>query len=81
MSSRNRPRNGVAKEEFADAHEESTMWQQIKKDIEKLGTIQKRQMELTQEIQDVELAYSRSKPSPLRYMTIYTNFICCSSPA
>ena len=46
MSSRSRPRNGAPpKEHDADAQEELTMWEQIKKDLQRLSQIQKKQQE------------------------------------
>ena len=53
MSSRNRPRNGTLKDE-SDAHEETNMWNQIKRDIEKLSQIQKRQREVIAKILEME---------------------------
>ena len=53
MSSRNRPRNGALKDD-SDAHEETTMWNQIKKDVEKLGQLQKRQREVIARILEME---------------------------
>ena len=70
MSSRNRPRSGVVKEEFGDAHEEMTMWQQIKKDIEKLSWIQKRQIQLQKEIVETEVAYAKSMYYSGSYQTL-----------
>ena len=65
MSIRNRPRSGAVKDE-AEAHEEVTMWNQIKKDMEKLSGIQKRQIELSERVKkketDIkELDVARSK--------------------
>ena len=53
MSARNRPRSGPAKDD-AEAHEEITMWNQIKKDLEKLSGIQKRQIELVEKVRKKE---------------------------
>ena len=51
MSIRNRPRNGTVKDE----DEEITMFNQIRKDLEKLGTMQKRQIELAELIKQKEI--------------------------
>ena len=51
MSIRNRPRNGTVKDE----DEEITMFNQIRKDLEKLGTMQKRQIELAELIKQKEV--------------------------
>lgn len=51
MSIRNRPRNGTVKDE----DEEITMFNQIRKDLEKLGTMQKRQIELAELIKKKEI--------------------------
>lgn len=69
MSVRSRPRNGAIKDD-AEAHEEITMWNQIKKDLEKLSGIQKRQMELGDKIkkkegENKELETSKSIHIPL----------------
>ena len=60
MSSRNRPRNGGLKDD-SDAHEETTMWNQIKKDIEKLGQLQKRQREVNAKILEMEDQMAKRK--------------------
>ena len=51
MSIRNRPRNGTVKDE----DEEITMFNQIRKDLEKLGTMQKRQIEVAELIKKKEI--------------------------
>ena len=50
MSIRNRPRNGGLKDE----DEEITMFNQIRKDLEKLASMQKRQIELADMIKKKE---------------------------
>ena len=65
MSARNRPRSGGVKDE-ADAHEEINMWNQIKKDLEKLSGIQQRMKELkdlivAKEVETKELENAKSK--------------------
>ena len=54
MAARNRPRNGAIKEDATDAHEEMAMWEQIRRDIEKLSEIQKRQKENSTKIIEME---------------------------
>ena len=66
MSVRSRPRNGAVKDD-AEAHEEFQMWNQIKKDLEKLSGIQKRQIEVSEKIKkkegdNKELENSKSEP-------------------
>jgi hypothetical protein len=51
MSARSRPRNGGVKDE----DEEITMFNQIKKDLDKLATMQKRMTELGEKIKKKEL--------------------------
>ena len=54
MSQRSRPRSGPVKDE-ADTHEETAMWNQISKDLGKLSVIQKRQIEVTEQIKKKEV--------------------------
>ena len=51
MAARNRPRNGAVKE---DPDEELSMWNQIKRDLEKCNVIQKRAKVVAQQIIEVE---------------------------
>lgn len=51
MAARNRPRNGAVKE---DPDEELSMWNQIKKDLEKCSAIQKRAKIVSQSIIEME---------------------------
>jgi len=51
MAARNRPRNGAVKE---DPDEELSMWNQIKKDLEKCNSIQKRAKVVSQQIIEME---------------------------
>ena len=51
MAARNRPRNGPVKE---DPDEELSMWNQIKKDLEKCSVIQKRSKEVSEKIVAME---------------------------
>ena len=53
MSARSRPRSGPVKDD-AEAHEEMAMWNQIKKDLERLSAMQKRQIELGEKIKKKE---------------------------
>ena len=62
MAARNRPRNGVAKDDGSDAHEESNIWNSIVLGLQKLQTIQakaaevaKQQVEAESRIQSCEL--------------------------
>ena len=51
MAARSRPRNGAVKE---DPDEELSMWNQIKKDLEKCSVIQKRSKEVSEKIVAME---------------------------
>ena len=51
MAARNRPRNGAVKE---DPDEELSMWNQIKKDLEKCSVIQQRSKEVSEKIVAME---------------------------
>ena len=51
MAARNRPRNGASKE---DPDEELSMWNQIKKDLEKCNVINKRAAEVSKNIKESE---------------------------
>ena len=53
MAARNRPRNGLGKDDGSDAHEERTMWNSIVNDLRKLKTIHARAAEIAK--QQVEL--------------------------
>ena len=54
MAARNRPRNGLAKDDTLDAHEERNMWNQIVNDLRKLKGIQARAADLAKQQIDVE---------------------------
>lgn len=76
MSVRNRPRNGPTKDE----DEEINMYNQIKKDIEKLATMQKRSIEITEKIKkkEVEMA-DLDKARSKWFSTIFSRpylFVC-----
>ena len=54
MAARNRPRNGLAKDDSLDAHEERNMWNQIVNDLRKLKGIQARAADIAKQQIDVE---------------------------
>ena len=68
MAARNRPRNGLGKDDGADAHEERTMWNQIVNDIRKLKTLQARAAEVAKQQVDMEARIARSE-----------SFRCCNA--
>ena len=72
MSVRNRPRNGAVKDE-AEAHEEINMWNQIKKDLEKLSFHQKRQMELGEKIKKKEAENKELENAKSRCKLFYSD--------
>lgn len=54
MAARNRPRNGLAKDDALDAHEERNMWNQIVNDLRKLKGIQARAADIAKQQIDLE---------------------------
>ena len=55
MAARNRPRGALVKDEpNADAHEEITMWSQIKTDLRALGQLQKKQQDKAEQITSLQ---------------------------
>ena len=73
MAARNRPRNGLAKEDRDDAHEERSMWEQIIRDLEKCKTINDRAKEVTALILEKEEVVKKCKRSKL----LLRPFIAC----
>ncbi|MCJ1412715.1 SAGA HAT/Core module component [Ptychographa xylographoides] len=61
MAARNRPRNGASKE---DPDEELSMWNQIKKDLEKCNVINKRAAEVSKNIKESEEKMGKSPSIP-----------------
>ncbi|KAL9103025.1 MAG: hypothetical protein Q9163_001884 [Psora crenata] len=61
MAARNRPRNGLVKDEASDTHEERAMWNTIVNDLKKLRGIQIRAAEVAK--QQVELEGKVAKSS------------------
>ena len=61
MAARNRPRNGLAKDDGADAHEERTMWNSIVNDLRKLKTLQTRAAEVSKQQVDLEAKISKGR--------------------
>ena len=59
MAARNRPRNGLAKEDAPDAHEERTMWNTIVNDLRKLKSIQSKAAEVATKQVELEAKISK----------------------
>lgn len=78
MAARNRPRNGLAKEDRDDAHEERSMWEQIIRDLEKCKTLNDRAKEVTALILEKEEVVKKCKPSKLLLRPCIACFRCSS---
>ena len=61
MAARNRPRNGLTKEEATDAHEERNMWSQIVTDIKRLRTTHAKAAEIAKAQVDMEAKMGKSQ--------------------
>ncbi|KAL9630379.1 MAG: hypothetical protein Q9164_006447 [Protoblastenia rupestris] len=59
MAARNRPRNGLAKDEASDTHEERAMWNTIVNDLKKLKTIQMRAIDVAKQQVELEAKLAR----------------------
>lgn len=60
MAARNRPRNGLTKEDATDAHEERNMWTQILTDIKRLRTTHAKAAEIAKAQVDMEARMGKS---------------------
>ena len=61
MAARNRPRNGLVKDEASDTHEERAMWNTIVNDLKKLKTIQMRAIDVAKQQVELEAKLARCK--------------------
>ena len=61
MAARNRPRNGLTKEDATDAHEERNMWSQIVTDIKRLRTTHAKAAEIAKAQVDMEAKMGKSQ--------------------
>ena len=61
MAARNRPRNGLTKDDATDAHEERNMWNQIVTDIKKLKTTHAKAAEIAKAQVDMEARIGKSQ--------------------
>ena len=61
MAARNRPRNGLTKEEATDAHEERNMWSQIVTDIKRLRTTHAKAADVAKAQVDMEAKIGKSQ--------------------
>ena len=61
MAARNRPRNGLGKDDGSDAHEERTMWNSIVNDLRKLKTLHARASEVAKQQVDLEAKIAKCK--------------------
>ena len=63
MAARNRPRNGLAKDDAPDAHEERTMWNTIVNDLRKLKSIQARAADVAKQQVELEAKIAKGRIS------------------
>ncbi|KAG8526697.1 uncharacterized protein KY384_008126 [Bacidia gigantensis] len=63
MAARNRPRNGLTKDDGSDAHEESIMWTSIVSGLRKLQTIQAKASDIAKQQIDLESKLQNSTPT------------------
>ena len=65
MAARNRPRNGLSKDDGSDAHEERTMWNSIVNDLRKLKTLHARAAEVAKQQVELDERIAKGKSFPV----------------
>lgn len=78
MAARSRPRNGAVKDDPTDTHEELSLWEQIKRDLEKCSVIQKRSREVSKLIVETEASMGKCMShhvtsKPLRHIDVVSD--------